>query len=198
MRSINRWALRCCEHERRQPPTMNKYHPYHPIIYVRGFAASHDEIEEAVGDPYMGFNLGSTKSRQVWDGKMRKFFFESPIVRLKDEIVWIRDAKGARKRSDRRYDDVYVDGDDLWMDRHYEGGYIYRELIVVEATPDPKITGGWRITYGFQKDTPNAAPNTVETTSLSDGEGIQFEISVVQEKRPGIKATLRFEARPWT
>ena len=572
---------------------MNKHHPYHPIIYVRGFAATHDEIEEAVGDPYMGFNLGSTKSRQVWDGKMRKFFFESPIVRLKDEIVWIRDARGARKRSDRRYDDVYVDGDDLtapdpenptkpllpdialpyqsiaifryydeasetfgtgdtppiehfaqrlselilrmrelvcrpgkdpitddpldnevtpedfrcyliahsmgglicraflqnqklgdsearravdkvftyatphngidlrivrnvpawatfgdannfnrqrmseyldnkdnkipralstdeldasvvrggfsprrifnlvgtnpadylvmrgisawaagessdglvriqnatthgavesdgsyvrsprafahrshsgqygivnseegyqnltrflfgslridgfldideltlpdevqealdkghevrasyhfeivasvrgvqwqmhrrtvrensaihrtydelfpqqkngkrqpdrehsphlfsvfldpsksvredqpmkkrsvsfafdlavlvpdyevdrvlWLDRHYEGGYIYRELIVVEATPDPKIKGGWRITYGFQKDTPNAAPNPVETTSLPDADGIQFQIPIVQEKRPGIRATLRLEARSWT
>jgi len=92
---------------------MNKHHPYHPIIYVRGFAATHDEIEDAVGDPYMGFNLGSTKSRQVWDGKLRKFFFESPVVRLKDEIVWTRDSRGRVKRSDRRYDDVYVDGDDL-------------------------------------------------------------------------------------
>lgn len=92
---------------------MNKHHPYHPIIYVRGFAATHDEIEETVADPYMGFNIGSTKARQVWDGKLRKFFFESPIVRLKDEIVWLRDANGRIKRSNRRYDDVYVDGDDL-------------------------------------------------------------------------------------
>src|ERR1044071_9871873 len=92
---------------------MNKHHPFHPIIYVRGFAATHGEIEETVADPYMGFNLGSTKSRQVWDGKVRKFFFESPIVRLKDEIAWIRDAAGRLRRSDRRYDDVYVDGNDL-------------------------------------------------------------------------------------
>jgi hypothetical protein len=92
---------------------MNKHHPFHPIIYVRGFAATSGEIEETVADPYMGFNVGSTKSRQVWDGKVRKFFFESPIVRLKDEIVWIRDATGRLKRSDRRYDDVYVDGNDL-------------------------------------------------------------------------------------
>ena len=92
---------------------MNKHHPFHPIVYVRGFAATHGEIEETVADPYMGFNLGSTKSRQVWDGKLRKFFFESPILRFKDEIVWIRDGNGRLKRSDRRYDDVYVDGNDL-------------------------------------------------------------------------------------
>ncbi|WP_374090141.1 lipase family alpha/beta hydrolase [Methylomicrobium lacus] len=91
---------------------MNKHHPYHPIIYIRGFAATHDEIEETVADPYMGFNLGSTKTRQVWDGKMRKFFFESPLVRLKDEIVWVTTNKGNEK-SNWRYDDVYVDGDDL-------------------------------------------------------------------------------------
>lgn len=35
--------------------------PYHPIIYVRGFAATRSEIEETVADPYMGFNIGSTK-----------------------------------------------------------------------------------------------------------------------------------------
>ena len=73
----------------------NKHHPFHPIIYVRGFAVSQAEIEETVADPYMGFNLGSTKTRQVWDGTMRKFFFESPLVRLKDEIVLTKTETGA-------------------------------------------------------------------------------------------------------
>ena len=92
----------------------NPHHPYHPIIYVRGFAATSSEIEDAVADPYMGFNIGSTKSRQLWDGSMRKFFFESPLVRLKDEVVWLRPEDGKPpRRSDRRYDDVYVDGEDL-------------------------------------------------------------------------------------
>jgi hypothetical protein len=90
----------------------NRHAPYHPVIYVRGFAGTQGEIEETVADPYMGFNIGSTKSRRVWDGTMRRFFFESPLVRLKDEIVWTTTAKG-RVRSDRRYDDVYVDGEDL-------------------------------------------------------------------------------------
>jgi hypothetical protein len=91
---------------------MNKYHPYHPIIYVRGFAATSDEIEETVADPYMGFNLGSTKTRQWYDGKMRKFFFESPLVRLKDEPIWHSTPAGMQ-RSDSRYDDVYLNGEDL-------------------------------------------------------------------------------------
>lgn len=79
-------------------PGMNKHHPYHPIVYVRGFAATQGEIEETVADPYMGFSLGSTKTRQAWTGDLKRFFFESPIVRL---------------QSDHQYDDAFVDGEDL-------------------------------------------------------------------------------------
>jgi hypothetical protein len=91
----------------------NPHAPYHPIIYVRGFAGTQGEIEDTVGDPYMGFNVGSTKSRQVWDGKMRRYYFESPLVRLKDEPIW-RDVAGAEPMlTAERYDDVYVGGEDL-------------------------------------------------------------------------------------
>ncbi len=37
-------------------------HCYHPIIYVRGFAATQGEIDETAADPYMGFNIGSAKT----------------------------------------------------------------------------------------------------------------------------------------
>jgi hypothetical protein len=90
----------------------NPQAPYHPIIYVRGFAGTQGEIDETVGDPYMGFNIGSTKSRKVWDGKLRRYYFESPLVRLKDEPVWKATPAGL-VLSDARYDDVYVNGDDL-------------------------------------------------------------------------------------
>ena len=55
---------------------------FHPIIYVRGYAMTQSEIEDTVADPYMGFNIGSCKLRQMWDGKVKKHFFESPLVRL--------------------------------------------------------------------------------------------------------------------
>ena len=90
----------------------NPHAPYHPIIYVRGFAGTQGEIEDTVGDPYMGFNIGSTKSRQVWDGKMRRYYFESPLVRLKDEPIWRNFGAGPLLSNDR-YDDVYVSGEDL-------------------------------------------------------------------------------------
>lgn len=56
--------------------------PYHPIIYVRGYAMTSGEIAATVSTPYMGFNLGATKARQAWDGRVIRHVFESPLVRL--------------------------------------------------------------------------------------------------------------------
>jgi hypothetical protein len=73
----------------------------HPIIYVRGYAMTQGEIEDTVADPYMGFNIGSCKVRQLWDGKVKKYFFESPLVRLLKQYG---------------YDDVYEEGADRVAD----------------------------------------------------------------------------------
>lgn len=56
--------------------------PYYPIIYVRGYAMTQDEIVHTTSTPYMGFEAGSTKIRQSQDGSIVKFVFESPLVRL--------------------------------------------------------------------------------------------------------------------
>lgn len=91
--------------------------------------------------------------------------------------------------------DYSIDGV-LFFKRHYEGGYVYREQVIVEATPDNAATGGWRINYGYQDDTPNAARKVAATQPLPDN-GITFAIDVIKESRPGIKGKLRIEARPW-
>jgi len=69
--------------------------PFYPIIYVRGFAGTENEIEDTVADPYMGFNIGATKFRQAWTGAIRRHYFESPLYRL---------------TKDFGYSDVYTDG----------------------------------------------------------------------------------------
>jgi len=91
------------------------HHPFHPIIYVRGFAATQGEIEETVADPYMGFNVGSTKARVAWTGDVRRYYFESPVVRL---------------MSDHGYGDVYVDGDDLIAAERHERAIPYRSIVI--------------------------------------------------------------------
>ena len=70
-------------------------HPFHPIIYVRGYAMTQGEIDATVATPYMGFNTGATKARQDWRGKVRRHIFESSLVRL---------------MKDYDYRDTYADG----------------------------------------------------------------------------------------
>ena len=69
--------------------------PFFPIIYVRGYAMTRDEIVQTTSTPYMGFESGSTKIRQAQDGRVLKFVFESPLVRLMPKgaavMAWPRD-----------------------------------------------------------------------------------------------------------
>ena len=95
--------------------TTNSQHPYHPIIYVRGFAATQGEIDATVADPYMGFNIGSTKVRMAWTGDLKRFYFESPLVRL---------------MGDHAYEDVFVDGDDLLAAERTDSPIPYRCIII--------------------------------------------------------------------
>lgn len=91
-------------------------HPYYPIIYVRGYAMTDGEVENTVADPYMGFNIGSTKLRQKYPKSVMRHVFESPLVRL---------------MKDEGYRDTFLDGAELsdsadlesravWIYRYYE------------------------------------------------------------------------------
>ncbi len=80
--------------------------PFHPIIYVRGYAMTPAEIDATTADPFCGFNLGSTVFRSVPDKtkQPRKYIFQSPVVRL---------------TSDFKYENVYHDGYDI-LDPEWE------------------------------------------------------------------------------
>jgi hypothetical protein len=90
--------------------------PYFPIIYVRGYAMTQAAVEDTVADPYMGFNLGSTKLRQLFTRETVRHIFESPLVRL---------------MKDEKYSDIYEHGSEIptekrppdravWIYRYYE------------------------------------------------------------------------------
>ena len=100
---------------------MAALHPFHPIVYVRGFAATQGEIDETVADPYMGFNIGSSKARLAWTGEVRRFYFESPLVRL---------------MSDHQYQDVYVEGDDLVAAKYTDHPVPYRSIVIYRYYDD--------------------------------------------------------------
>lgn len=95
--------------------------PFYPIIVMRGYAMRQSDIEEAVNEPFSGFERGSTKYRQESDGSIKPYYFESPVLRLV---------------TDYGYEDAYRDGVEpstpealsefghpektLWVYRYYE------------------------------------------------------------------------------
>ncbi len=68
--------------------------PYYPIVYLRGYAGTQGEIEVTVSTPYTGFNLGSTRVRQLHTGEVLPYVFESPVIRLMKDHGYA-DASGA-------------------------------------------------------------------------------------------------------
>lgn len=79
---------------------MSKFErPFFPIIYVRGYAMTQDEIIQTTSTPFMGFEAGSTKIRQSQDGRIVKFVFESPLIRLMKDYGYMDNyASGAERR----------------------------------------------------------------------------------------------------
>lgn len=89
---------------------------FRPIIYVRGYAMSRNEIDDTTADPFCGFNIGSTVLRATPDPKQapKKFVFESPLVRL---------------QSDYGYADVFRNGVDI-LDPDWTGTIASRSVVI--------------------------------------------------------------------
>lgn len=95
--------------------------------------------------------------------------------------------------------DYTVDGV-LFLKRHYEGGFIYRELIIVEAFQDDNALGGWRIMYGSQDIEPGKATKKADTRPIDPNhpeKGLTFSIPIEQGARPGLRGCLRVDAASW-
>lgn len=90
--------------------------PYHPIIYVRGYAMTRGEQDDTTADPFCGFNLGSTvyRATPAKDKPAKKFIFESPVLRL---------------ISDHGYADVFENGLDI-MDADWEGTIAPKSIVI--------------------------------------------------------------------
>jgi len=82
----------------------------------------------------------------------------------------------------------------LFFKNHFEGGYLYRDMVTLEATPPATPDGDWRITYQFatrRDQEPRFA------TVNEDKDVLTFEIPIEQPAPPGIKARLHVETRFW-
>ena len=91
-----------------------------PIVYVRGFAGGTSGIDQAVEDPFYGFNLGSTHVRVGAKGDPRFYQFESPLLRLLTERGYSLKVEGGQES----YLDAQRDGSvppaTIWVHRFYD------------------------------------------------------------------------------
>lgn len=81
----------------------------------------------------------------------------------------------------------------LWFDEHYEGGYLFRDEVIIEITPADK-NGDWQVRCRWQ-----SSDELLEPVSLQkDHQGrlcliVPFGI----DKQPGITGKLRFVVMAW-
>jgi hypothetical protein len=90
---------------------------YCPIIYVRGYAGLQGEVEQAVDDPFCGFNTGSTHVRQDDAGDPEFYVFESPLIRLISDHGYAEMFNGFRQElTDYCKDPLKT----IWIHRYYD------------------------------------------------------------------------------
>jgi hypothetical protein len=84
----------------------------------------------------------------------------------------------------------------LFLKDHYEGGYLFRDTLMFEATPPREgVAPQWKFEYWFlgQPSEGRQLAPIVEETENS----LTFEVPVVQATPPGIRARLRVRTSYW-
>ena len=94
----------------------------------------------------------------------------------------------------------------LWVNEHYEGGYLYRNSIILEMVPPRNAKEKWKVTYAWQGTGVSAATTEIDTAKLI-GTGIEVSIDFdshtiaadgsPKPTHPGIKGQLRFVISAW-
>ncbi|HWS57593.1 MAG TPA: hypothetical protein VN257_03570, partial [Actinotalea sp.] len=91
-----------------------------PIIYIRGFAGETAGINEAVDDPFYGFNSGSTHVRVGRGGDPVFYQFESPLLRLMLDHGYQLYVKGGQLAWLTAQPDGSVPAGTIWIHRFYD------------------------------------------------------------------------------
>ena len=84
----------------------------------------------------------------------------------------------------------------LWSNEHYEGGYIFRNAVVVELV-HPEATGdSWSVKYSWQNLGAKQATTKIDPKLLKSGSA-EIPIAFDSKTTPGVKGTLRFVVSEW-
>ena len=91
-----------------------------PIIYVRGFAGGQGAIDDAVNDPFYGFNEGSVHVRVGANGTPRYYQYEGPLVRLMREQNYQLRVEGSQQSVLLEAETETLPPDAIWIYRFYD------------------------------------------------------------------------------
>lgn len=95
--------------------------PFYPIIILRGYAMRASDIEQAVNEPFSGFEKGSTKYRQESDGSIAPYYFESPVLRLVTDYGFEDAYRNGQEPSDPdKLGEFDHPEKTIWVYRYYE------------------------------------------------------------------------------
>ena len=81
----------------------------------------------------------------------------------------------------------------LWFDKHYEGGYLFRNALVIELVPPATAKDGWKVTYTWQNQ---GGSKSVDATPTGEG-SIEISIPFEGGTTPGIQGKIRFMVQLW-
>jgi hypothetical protein len=94
-----------------------------------------------------------------------------------------------------RVPDYEVDNT-LWIDKHYEGGYLFRDALVVELAP-PRTEGGkWKVHYAWQGQGFATADTEIAASEIAGGR-IEVTIPFDSQTTPGTRGQVRFVVSAW-
>jgi hypothetical protein len=84
----------------------------------------------------------------------------------------------------------------LWINEHYEGGYLFRDAVVVELVPPEQDGQPWHIEYDWQSDNLGKATRPLDPKELAGGK-VEVLIPFDSTTRPGIRGRVRFVVGQW-
>jgi hypothetical protein len=84
----------------------------------------------------------------------------------------------------------------LWPNEHYEGGYLFRDSVIIEMVPPQQEDGEWNVKYAWESDSVSRATTPLSPKALKSGK-VELLIPLDSRTTPGIRGALRFIVSEW-
>ncbi len=84
----------------------------------------------------------------------------------------------------------------FWADKHYEGGYLFRDTVLVELVPPQVGSESWTITFDWQSHNIGRITQPLAYETLKNGK-LQMRIPFGKKSAPGIIGQVRFVVSAW-